>query len=42
LFLSDDLGGSWRAINSGVAMDFAPPKEDGTEYEYGHDPHERR
>jgi hypothetical protein len=40
LFLSEDLGGSWRAINSGVAMDFAPPKEDGSEYEYGHDPHD--
>ncbi|HLQ77302.1 MAG TPA: glycosyl hydrolase [Terriglobia bacterium] len=40
LFLSDDLGATWRAINSGVAMDFSPPKEDGTEYEYGHDPHD--
>lgn len=21
-------------------MDFAPPKEDGSEYEFGHDPHD--
>ena len=40
LCLSDDAGDSWRPVNSGVAMDFAPPKEDGTEYEYGHDPHD--
>jgi hypothetical protein len=40
LFLSDDKGSSWRPINSGVAMDFAPPKEDGSEYEFGHDPHD--
>jgi hypothetical protein len=40
LFLSDDQGGSWRPVNGGVAMDFAPPKDDGTEYEYGHDPHD--
>lgn len=40
LFLSDDQGESWNAVNSGVAMDFAPPKEDGSEYEYGHDPHD--
>jgi len=40
LFLSADEGASWRPVNGGVAMDFAPPKEDGTEYEYGHDPHD--
>ena len=40
LFLSDDQGATWRAINAGVAMDFAPPREDGSEYEYGHDPHD--
>jgi photosystem II stability/assembly factor-like uncharacterized protein len=40
LFVSDDAGDSWRPVNGGVAMDFAPPKEDGTEYEYGHDPHD--
>jgi hypothetical protein len=27
-------------MNLGVAMDFAPPKEDGTEYAFGHDPHD--
>jgi len=40
LCLSDDQGESWRPMNGGVAMDFAPPKEDGTEYEFGHDPHD--
>jgi hypothetical protein len=40
LCLSDDQGDSWRPVNGGVAMDFAPPKEDGGEYEYGHDPHD--
>jgi len=40
LFLSEDQGASWAPINAGVAMDFAPPKEDGTEYEFGHDPHD--
>jgi len=38
-FESTDRGGSWRPLNLGVAIDFAPPKTDGTEYEYGHDPH---
>jgi hypothetical protein len=38
-FTSPDGGDSWKPFNSGVAMDFAPPKTDGTEYEYGHDPH---
>ena len=32
-------GATWSALNKGVAIDFLPPKEDGTEYEYGHDPH---
>jgi hypothetical protein len=40
LFFSEDEGAMWAPINKGVAMDFAPPKEDGTEYEYGHDPHD--
>ena len=40
VFLSDDLGASWAPVNKGVAMDFAPPREDGTEYEFGHDPHD--
>lgn len=26
-------------LNSGVAMDFYPPKPDGEEYAFGHDPH---
>jgi BNR/Asp-box repeat len=38
-FESTDRGADWRPLNSGVAMDFAPPKEDGSEYPYGHDPH---
>ena len=38
-FESTDRGGSWKPLNLGVAMDFAPPKTDGTEYEFGHDPH---
>jgi hypothetical protein len=38
-FESTDRGGSWSPLNLGVDMDFAPPKTDGTEYEYGHDPH---
>lgn len=40
VFLSDDEGANWRPVNGGVAMDFAPPKQDGSEYEYGHDPHD--
>jgi photosystem II stability/assembly factor-like uncharacterized protein len=40
LCLSDDQGASWRPLNTGVAMDFAPPREDGSEYEFGHDPHD--
>jgi hypothetical protein len=38
-FESPDRGASWRPLNLGVAMDFAPAKTDGSEYEYGHDPH---
>lgn len=38
-FTSNDRGATWRPLNSGVAMEFAPPKEDGTEYAFGHDPH---
>ena len=37
-FESTDGGADWKPLNLGVAMDFAPPKEDG-EYEFGHDPH---
>jgi hypothetical protein len=39
IFESTDKGASWRPFNRGVDMDFAPPKPDGGEYEYGHDPH---
>jgi hypothetical protein len=39
IFESRDRGESWSPLNSGVAMDFAPKKEDGSEYPYGHDPH---
>ena len=38
-FESTDRGATWKPLNLGVDMDFAPPKTDGTEYEYGHDPH---
>lgn len=40
IFLSEDAGASWRPVNGGVAIDPLPPKEDGSEYEYGHDPHD--
>jgi hypothetical protein len=39
IFESTDRGADWHPLNLGVAMDFAPPKTDGTEYEFGHDPH---
>jgi hypothetical protein len=39
VFESADAGVSWRPLNGGVAMDFYPPKEDGSEYAFGHDPH---
>lgn len=39
IFESFDEGTTWAPLNSGVAMDFYPPKEDGSEYEFGHDPH---
>lgn len=38
-FTSADRGATWAPHNLGVAMDFAPPKDDGSEYLYGHDPH---
>jgi len=38
-FESTDRGENWSPLNLGVDMDFAPPKTDGTEYEFGHDPH---
>jgi hypothetical protein len=38
-FESTDGGADWHPLNLGVHMDFAPPKTDGTEYEFGHDPH---
>lgn len=40
IFVSGDDGATWSPVNLGVAMDFAPPKADGTEYEFGHDPHD--
>ena len=40
VFVSRDDGATWKPVNSGVAMDFSPPKADGSEYEYGHDPHD--
>lgn len=39
IFESFDEGQTWSALNKGVAMDFYPPKDDGSEYEFGHDPH---
>ncbi|MDP2346944.1 MAG: glycosyl hydrolase [Gammaproteobacteria bacterium] len=39
IFESFDEGATWKPLNKGVAMDFYPPKEDGSEYEFGHDPH---
>jgi hypothetical protein len=38
-FESTDRGADWKPLNLGIAMDFSPPKTDGTEYEFGHDPH---
>ena len=38
-FESVDAGANWTPLNSGVAMDFAPPLAEGQEYEHGHDPH---
>jgi len=39
IFESRDRGGAWTPLNAGVAIDFAPAKDDGSEYPYGHDPH---
>src|SRR6185295_6065209 len=39
IFESIDRGADWRPLNLGVAIDFFPAKTDGSEYEYGHDPH---
>jgi hypothetical protein len=39
IFESTDRGASWQPFNKGVDMDFAPKKPDGSEYDYGHDPH---
>jgi hypothetical protein len=39
IFESRDRGGAWAPLNAGVAIDFAPAKDDGSEYLYGHDPH---
>lgn len=39
IFESRDTGDTWSPLNRGVAMDFYPPREDGSEYEFGHDPH---
>jgi hypothetical protein len=38
-FESLDRGADWRPLNLGVAADFFPPTEDGSERAYGHDPH---
>lgn len=38
-FESTDRGATWSPLNLGVSMDIAPPKADGSEYTYGHDPH---
>lgn len=38
-FTSNDAGATWSPLNSGVAMDFAPPLPDGGEHPFGHDPH---
>ena len=38
-FESTDRGADWHPLNLGVDMDFAPPKDDGSDYLYGHDPH---
>jgi photosystem II stability/assembly factor-like uncharacterized protein len=38
-FESTDRGASWAPLNLGVELGYAPPKTDGTEYLYGHDPH---
>lgn len=38
-FESTDEGADWHPLNLGVALDFFPPTEDGSEREYGHDPH---
>ena len=38
-FESTDRGATWLPLNLGVDMDFWPPPEDGTEREFGHDPH---
>ena len=38
-FESTDRGNSWAPLNLGVASDFYPPKDDGSEREYGHAPH---
>lgn len=39
IFESTDRGADWRPLNAGVAIDFFPPRADGSEYDYGHDPH---
>jgi photosystem II stability/assembly factor-like uncharacterized protein len=40
VFESTDAGVTWRPFNKGVAVhELFPPKPDGSEYEYGHDPH---
>jgi len=40
IFESLDEGENWHPHNKGVAVvDFFPPKEDGSEYEFGQDPH---
>jgi hypothetical protein len=39
-FESSDRGATWKPFNKGLAVhEMFPPKPDGSEYEYGHDPH---
>jgi hypothetical protein len=39
IFVSADRGETWSPMNKGVATDFFPPLDDGSERLYGHDPH---
>ncbi len=39
VFETINRGADWQPLNLGVATDFFPPKDDGSEYEFGHDPH---
>jgi photosystem II stability/assembly factor-like uncharacterized protein len=39
IFESADCGKTWRPLIKAIAMDFAPPKPEGSEYGCGGDPH---